>query len=645
MAAKFYLGIFSLLFILIHPSNAADFTSARREFRLAWEALTHQDFDSVAELLPNLEGHPLYGYLVYGELNARLENAADDEIKDFLKRYKDLPVATQLRTAWLKRLAAEERWADFFANYVDTEDIAMRCLHARAKIGLRDQQALTSEASLPPPEGAWMEQVRALWMINKRQPAECENLFRIWQEAGGMTPADLWQRITLLFEAGSVDYAEELGARLPANERIWVRAWARIHRNPRNNLDQPLFHAQDNERTRMIIGHGLSRLARDNSATAMNEWRKLKAQYSFTPAERNKIDRAIALRAATNRDKNALPWLEAMELSDAEIRRARVRTALWAENWPAVVRAVRELKPWERNAARWRYWEARALEKTNQLGAMEIYRDLAGHRGYHSFLAADRLGITYAFNHRPIAIAEDEIARIERRPGFLRAHEWFILGYFPEGRREWMAALTGNSPEELITAAQLAAKWNWPDRIIATLGKTLEEDDLILRFPLAYQELIKSSAAIAGISPATVFAVTRQESIFMPDVRSAAGALGLMQLMPATAAQIAQEIKSPSNSNLLEPNNNLRLGSAFLAQLIRRFGNLTLAAAAYNAGPGRIQQWRPHAKMPADVWIESIPFDETRRYVRNILTYKAIYGWRLGLPQERLSEEMPSINP
>jgi soluble lytic murein transglycosylase len=619
-------------------ADEADLARQRQDFRTAREALARSDVVTFERLLPGLTDYPLYGYLLYDDLETRLDNALDSEVRAFLTHHGDLPVAATLRAAWLKRLAAEERWSDLLADYRETQDPASRCLHVRARF------ATLEEGESPSP--ALMDEVRALWQVGKTQPAECEAAFTAWQAAGGMTPTDLWQRITLAFAIGNVSLAEQLGARLPAVDRPWVQVWARVHRDPGAGLGDPLL-ATDSPRARTVVRHGIARLARMDVTAAVNRWEDLKAHYHFDADEIAATERAIALRAAYDRHPRALALLEHLPEADGEVRRARARAALWGGDWAAVLRHVRALQPGERTADRWRYWEARALEETGQPGAEVIYDELAGHRGYYGFLAADHVHRPYSFNHHPLTVVDTDLARLEARPAVVRAHELFLTGYLPDGRREWMAAIAGSSTAELVAAAQLAARWGWPDRVIATLARSPEEDDLVLRFPLEYRDQVLTWAAAAGVSPAVVYAVVRQESVFMADATSSAGALGLMQILPATATQIARSIKIPvkGNAELFDPDRNLRLGSVFLARLVDRYGNLALGVAAYNAGPGRVKQWRPAAPMAADVWVESIPFDETRRYVRNVLTYGAIYNWRLEQPVVRLTDRMPAVEP
>jgi soluble lytic murein transglycosylase len=200
----------------------------------------------------------------------------------------------------------------------------------------------------------------------------------------------------------------------------------------------------------------------------------------------------------------------------------------------------------------------------------------------------------------------------------------------------------------LQLAAVLAYRWQWYDRAIVTLAQSGHKDDLDLRFPFAYQEQVLSSAKRHQIDPAWVYGVVRQESAFMPDARSRAGAMGLMQLLPRTARITARLLRIPMRSKyeLLEAEKNLHLGSGYLKRMLdENNGNQILATASYNAGPQRVKQWLPDTDMPADLWVEMIPFSETRDYVRNVMAYTAIFDQRLDGNLIPLSKRMPAVTP
>jgi soluble lytic murein transglycosylase len=214
-------------------------------------------------------------------------------------------------------------------------------------------------------------------------------------------------------------------------------------------------------------------------------------------------------------------------------------------------------------------------------------------------------------------------------------------------RREWRTLTRDLDDAALMAAAYVADVLGWHDQAIFTLARTGYWDDLTLRFPLRYRDLVEEQAWQTGLGEDWIFAVLRQESVFAADVRSRAGALGLMQLMPATARQVARELTpargGPGSAEILKPELNITLGSTYLAWMRDRFGHAALATAAYNAGPHRVARWLPEHCTEADLWIISIPFNETRGYVERVLAYRIIYGARLGLGPVRLSDLLPPI--
>ena len=239
--------------------------------------------------------------------------------------------------------------------------------------------------------------------------------------------------------------------------------------------------------------------------------------------------------------------------------------------------------------------------------------------------------------------------RIEELDAIRRAQELFALERWTEARREWHSATRDMNPTQLRAAAKLAKQRGWHDRAIFTLARTGYWDDLELRFPLEHAELVKANADLHGIDIAWVFAVMRQESAFMSNARSHAGAMGLMQLMPATARQVAKNVLKtppPRRQELFQPDTNIALGSAYLKQMKGELGDsAVLATAAYNAGPHRVTRWLPQETLPADIWIELVPFKETRGYLRRVLAYTVIYEKRMGIPPTRLHKRLHPVPP
>ena len=275
------------------------------------------------------------------------------------------------------------------------------------------------------------------------------------------------------------------------------------------------------------------------------------------------------------------------------------------------------------------------------------FESLAGARDYYGFLAADRLKKEYRFNHRPLTVGAEVFERVAAMSGMRRALELFALGRRVDARREWRHLTRRLDEEALKAASWLAQCREWHGRAILTIVRTREQDDLELRFPIAFQDAVNPASSRRSLSPATVYAFIRQESAFMPDARSGKGALGLMQILPSTGRMLmrAGGRRLRSKSQLLVPDLNVALGTQYIRSLLSKTGgSIVLAAASYNAGPRRVRGWLPErAAVEAVVWIDNIPFTETRRYVRRNLAYTAIYERRLGRRPTRLSERMPEV--
>ncbi len=291
-------------------------------------------------------------------------------------------------------------------------------------------------------------------------------------------------------------------------------------------------------------------------------------------------------------------------------------------------------------------WESDPRTWTQQADA--IYQSLAANRDFYGFLASQRLQQPLNLKAHQSHVTDLELHKIETYPGIQRARELYLLGRPGEDRSEWYYATKPLTAPEKSAAAKLAELWGWHNRAIITAARSDQRDNLALRFPTAYQKSVSRYSTKNGLHSDWVFSVIRQESAFMADARSSAGAMGMMQLMPGTARMVSRQAGLPyrSRRQLLDPDHNIRLGTFYLSNLLNRFdNNLILATAAYNAGPNRVERWRPEKRsLPGDIWVETIPIPETRHYVKNILTYQPIYRHHLG-KQVRLTQSLGLIKP
>lgn len=615
-------------------TDGAGLNQQRQDFLAARQAYDAGDLNTWQRLSAGLKDYPLYPYLRYPYLRDHLDSVAESEVQQFIDRYRDSPPSTRLRNAWLINLARAQRWTEYLRLYKDSSDPSLACYQLQARISQSQGKS----------DNALLDQAEALWRVGHPQPAACDAVFSYLSERRRMTDKLIWARLRLALEEGELQLAEHLADPLSRAEQKWVQRWQSMYQRPATQLDNVAYN-EDLPIAREIIAFGIRRLARSAAETAYTRWQQLNSRYHFSATQRAEVERAIAIAAARQRSPHALQWLAAIkdDDTDAALREWRIRSAVLAGDWAHIERWTKTL-PKEEQTESTQYWRARALEERgSQDGAQFAYKELAKQRSYYGFLANDHLRQDYVLNNAPTATDDQQLAAMAGRPALQRASEFYQLGLIPEARREWNAATGKMSPAELAQAALLAKRWGWYERAIVTAAQGGQWDDLELRFPTPYRKQVTDNARRQQLDPSWVYGVMRQESAFMTDAKSSAGALGLMQLMPATADHTARLLDWPrrSTQDLLTPTDNIQLGSAYLRHILDNFrGNQMLATAAYNAGPGRVRQWLPDSTAPADQWVEAIPFTETRKYVQSVLSYAVIFDWRLEQPLQSLRRRM-----
>ncbi len=617
------------------PVFANSIESQRKDYIAAKKALDTKQYKTFGKIANTLKDYPLYPYLRYNYILKHLWKVDDAEVIDFLKRYSDLPVANYLRTSWLKLLIKRGHWQTFLDNYLPQSDIKMQCYQLQARIKTNNEVFL-------------LEDTRSIWLTGKSLPPQCDPAFKLLYKSELMTNDLVWERVRLSMQNNKLSLVNYLSNRLDPEYKTLTKKWVQIHHNPYKYTNKPKL--EDTPITREILAYGILRLARQDVAKAIKRINALKDNYSFTPGEIAEIDRTLAVRAAKNKSKLASQLLDQIDNYhvDDRVFHYRLRTALANQNWPLLKKWTNGQAPVVDIDLRWRYWHARALEETGEIDkANEIFAELAKGRDYYGFLAADKVNAPYRMNHYPLPENKKEFARIESSPAIKRAYEFFKLGSGYSARREWYHALSKMTTYQMQMAAALVTQWGWHDRAIFTMGKAGAYDNLELRFPILFDGLFDKYAKKRKIDRSWVYGLARAESAFIEDVKSPAGALGLMQVMPKTGAMTAKRIglKGFRTSKLTQAKTNITIGSAYMKQMLDKFnGNMVLATAAYNAGPHRVSKWLPKQGCEEpDVWIEQIPFNETRKYVRRVLYFANIYDWRLGGKIKPIKERMARV--
>ena len=590
-----------------------------------------------------LRGHPLQPWLRYLGFHPGLERREDREVEAFLATVPDSPMADAVRARWLDRLARQHRWERYLEvrSSLSTGPSGARrkCLHARALLETGD-------------DAAGFEAAAKLWRVPRSQPAACDRAFALWAERGGRTPEHLWGRIEVSLKRGNRSLASYLARLLDPPDRAIAERWVRDHRRPARIVARRAGEVRAEPRWERPVAAAIASLALRTPDAAAKAWRAVPGGRSSVPS---KLDSFASWRiglgyAQEHRIPEALEWLERVPHEDRGERLLGILALVsFAEGrWADSLAALAALPPETRGELRWRYWRARAL---TALGRSEeaSWAEIAAERDYYGFLAADRIEAPYRIVQDPAGSSAERVRRVEGTGGFRRAREFHALGFRNGFRREWRRLLGRLEGEDLAAAAQLALRDGLYFESIRAAARAGAFDRLDLRFPVAWEEEATAAAREHGIDPALVLATIRMESAFRPRARSPAGALGLMQIMPATGRQIARAVglRGSGAPALLDPDENIRLGAAYLRQLLDRLhGHPALASAAYNAGPNRARRWLARGQgLEPDLWVELVPYRETRKYVKRILEYRIVYRRLLGAPPVRLSNLLRPLPP
>lgn len=609
----------------------------RSLFLKAEYALDKKKYKIFEKYYARLDDYPLQIYLRYLEYRKKLVYKTEKIFLSFLEELKATPYEDKLRTTWLNYKAKNKQWQQYINAYTPQTDTGRQCHYVNALIQTGQQEKA-------------FEKIPELWLVGSSQPENCDSVFSAFKKAGKITPQLLWDRIALAMQKGRTSLATYLARSLSKKDQLWVKEWIAVYKKPTSVLTSKLLQKPHPMKSTILV-HAIERRVRKNPVSAIDLFESLDKKNTFSVQEYAKIYRAIGMKFAYRHKPDAWLWLD--KISDAEsdlkVQKWRVRSAIRQKNWDAIGSAIDRLPEEEKNKSDWQYWQASKLaHQGKKTAAQKQFSQLTNERGYYNFLAADKMEMPYEFKNIPLIPDKNTLERVAGNPGIQRAREFYLLDRKLEARREWYYVTRKIMDEkDRAVAAKIAQAWGWHNRAIITIGKTKTRDDLALRFPFVEKERIIKYSEQQQLKPAYTMAVIRRESAYAIDAKSRVGALGLMQIMPATGREIAKKlkVKYSNKKQLINPENNINFGTKYLNMMLEEFySQPALASAAYNAGGHRVKAWQPrNVDMKADHWVETIPFTETRRYVRSVLAYTAIYEYRLDLPPSRLSDNMPDV--
>ncbi len=603
-------------------SEPLDVEAKREIFRQGWAAAARGDHAATLQAIHDLDDYPIRPYLEFELLRQRIDQTPEAVLEAFLARYRDWTFASNLERTWLRSLGRRGEYETLIRHGRDASDAQVQCYLGRADLAKGNHDGLQARAE-------------ALWLVGHSQHSACDPLFDWWRRQGNPSHEVAWRRFHLALSAGQDGLARYLRRYLDGDRQHWADLWLDMQARPDRTL-RSARQWRDHDQARLIVRSGMIRLARSDWEQAQQRWPALERRFDWPDDDAAAIARELALYQAVGLDSGAVAAIDDLpdEVLDQQMLEWRARAAMANGYWESVLTSIQAMSLSEQARGRWRYWRGRALAELERPEAMVAFVSLASESNYYGFLAASRLGQDFNLCNDEISVDADTQRRLMRDAEFERAVELFRVGLYTHARQTWVRVARRLSHAELDQAALVAAGLEWHDRAISALGNNGRMQAYPWRFPMVEKGRVVSASQRWQVEPALIYGLMRAESAMQVDARSPAGALGLLQLMPSTAAAVARRngLTYANSVDLMNPEINIALGVAHLAELEKRYqGQWIHVAAAYNAGINAVARWLDTRPLnEPDVWLETLPFFETRDYVPRVLAFATIYEWRMG---------------
>ncbi len=636
-----------ILIVNFTTNTAIAQTERLKNFLQAEHAIRTNNTASGEKLFLKLKTTPLYEYLEYQKLKKEILNNKNKQsifysepimltdILEYRAAYPDNPLSDKLLHFWLDHTAQQQHWDNFLEAFMSARifkpSLSLQCHNLYAQYQTQ-------------PHYKTLEPALALWMNTHEHPDGCASLFTLLHQKKIITSEQLFEKHQYLLEKktkSALNLAKTLRTKmLPEHKQAAELLETLItHPNELNNkniVDQ-LKHAKNK-----IIVSSFKQYAKINAHHAKITFEKNVSNLKLTAFEKGDIIKNIAFYLAYQHDSEAALWLKKIPDPnlDNKAREWRIRIALKEKNWKQALLYINQLEPPQAQEDVWQYWKARTLESLKLTGYKLIYKKLSFERSYYGFLASEKVEKPINLKDHPHSHQPKMLEQLENRAAIQRIQDLLTLGRTVDANREWYYLIAPMNAIEKTHAARLADKLKWHHWAIHTFNQSEHKDDITIRFPFAFKAAIFEYAQKHKIDSEWLFALTRQESNFNTLALSPVGAVGLMQLMPKTAYSIDNQ----HPGDLSAPHTNIQLGTRYLKYLQNLVNNPILATAAYNAGLSKVKRWLPPQPCEGDIWIETIPYEETRNYVKNVLTYTCIYK-TLQNKSFLLSKMMPVIDP
>ena len=631
---RFFIFVSGLFLFSGLSTIASARTSQQILYLQALDAVRSGQSEQARHIRDQLGSYPLALYVDYYDLYLEPDISKLDQVSAFIAKDPQGLLAGRLTAKYMRLLASNGQW-ETLLHFIGKEpkSLGLRCSYYFAKWATGEQQIAYQFAD-------------DLWMHAESRPGECDALFEQWKLAGLLTEEKVWQRMLLVYpQSKSVNLLNHLselltGSAYSSKGAVLVQLFLQPEQ-----IATLLPQGRDAD-TRAMATMALQRVAATEPSLARSLLVEARQRYGLQEEEVVRVEGSIARKFMLERTASERPWIDKalQRQHEPALMELRLRMALWESDWQGVKLWVQKIPDSARSDVRWTYWLARAEEAQGRYPhAKALYRQASYERSFYGFMAADRVGAPIPLNRTPLKSSITVSQAMQKWPAVARVKELLALGERDQARGEWNYLMSQVEYNDKLQLGGVALKSQWYDLAVLSSISAKAWDVLDLRFPTPIPSTFSRYAKTRAVETSLLYALARQESALYPYAQSPVGASGLMQLMPSTAEHTARKLgfELAGARQLTDPELNIRLGSAYLKELLDNYGgNRILATAAYNAGPGRVRQWRRQSGgKPFDIWVENIPYRETRNYVQNVMVFNAIYQYRLREPVRFLTEK------
>lgn len=609
------------LSLSVTAAASTELTAQQTLYKQAVTAFDKKDAKTADSLTKKLENYSLYPYLQLKQIRRDIYNTSDKDVFKFIEKHANTPLAKQAQGAYLQKLANQKKWKAYISTYnkLPLTSAYYQCYMLQAQINTGKGKQVLSDIS-------------HVWNVSYSQPKSCDPVFAYWQKSGKLTSNIAFDRSWKAINKKNYKLAKHLQKKVTKKNQLeslnlfWTLQKDVSSISDKKTLSKSTLHNAD------LAAYAIRKLAIKKGDLALSTWLRDRERFSFSDEQQEYLNVYFGNKFAKNTYYNpkALSILQKIDptYQHDEVSEWKVRQALISQDWKNVVKLIKKMPSELQQENRWVYWLETAKQKSNPKKYQANYDKIINERDFYSFIAAHLSNKPLQLNDKSTKVDKKTHTSLLKIPSVQRMAEFVQLDYTSSAYQEWNALRKQLTNEQNIAMGYIASQWGWHIQGIRIAAKYKAWDELGMRFPRSENRLFAKLGNERKIGETWPVAIARQESAYNQHAKSSAGARGFMQLMPATAKQTAKkfDIDYKDKDDLFDPTTNISLGTAYLSEMLGKFGSKAYASAGYNAGPHRVDRWlKSRGKLPLDIWIETIPFNETRGYVQNVLTYSAIY--------------------